>query len=103
MIQNRRARKPRWLLDAAQFGPVQSAGVSAECSLLGSVLWARAIVFWVLKFIRRTSPRPIHIVMADPNQNQIGESVARQQLSDLPGEIASAKDFAEKNLLIFPV
>src|SRR5207302_8768242 len=86
-----------------------NSGPCNESSYLPSVVFSevfaepRQSFFRALKVVRRASPRPIHIVVADPNQNQIGESVARKQLSDLPGKIAGAKNFAEETLPIFPI
>ncbi len=51
-----------------------------------------------IQLIRRTSPRPIDIVMADRDQNQIGEPLRSQQLIDLSGKIPRAKDAAKKIL-----
>src|SRR6266446_3735998 len=86
-----------------------NSGPCNEPSYLPSVVFsevfaeARQSFFRVLKFIRRALPRPINVVVANPNQNQIGESVVRQQLTDLPGKIAGAKDFAEEIWSIFPI
>src|SRR4029453_2392752 len=52
-------------------------------------------VFWLLKLCRSAPPRPINVVVYDRYQRQIRKTLYRQQVPNLPGEIARPKNSSE--------
>src|SRR4030088_3410459 len=54
------------------------------------------LVFGLVQLIRPTPPRPIHIVVTDRDQDQIGKPICCEQLIDLSGKIARAQNTAKE-------
>src|SRR4030095_9576402 len=55
-------------------------------------------VLRLLKLRGNAPPRPINVVVSDRDQRQIGKTFHRQQVANLPGEIAGPKNSSEKIL-----
>jgi hypothetical protein len=55
-------------------------------------------VLRLLKLRGNAPPRPINVVVSDRDQRQIGKTFHRQQVANLPGEIARPKNSSEKIL-----